>query len=84
MGSTFVATKTNWVLIAAKYSDWNFGDTVHYIKWWPAMVNVPIPAGGDTVSYQTNILKLGSVEAKRITFDGTSGNSREDRFQSGR
>ena len=46
---------------------------MQYIKWWPAMVNAPIPADGDTVSYQTNILQLGSMGASRITLDGTSG-----------
>jgi hypothetical protein len=70
------------VLIAYKYSDYLFGDTVPYIKWWPAMVNVPIPTGGDTVSYQTNILQLGSVEANRITLDGTSGNLTAGRIAS--
>ena len=62
------------MLIAYKYSDYLFGDTVPYIKWWPAMINAPIPAGGDTASYQTKILQLGSVEATSITLDGTSGN----------
>ena len=30
--STFVAPQPHWVLIAARYSGWNYGDTVQYIK----------------------------------------------------
>jgi hypothetical protein len=80
--STFAAPLPNWVFIAMRFPNSNGGDTVPYIKWWPAMVNVPIPTGDDTVSYQTNILQLGSAEATRITLDGSSGNLTAGRITS--